>query len=361
MKKYITIAIISVCSIMAGQAGNPDRAGGAGATQLLINPFGRSGGVMGANSASLRGVEAMQFNVGGLAYVQKTEIALNQVVYLQGSGVFVNNFSLGQALGNDNVIGLSLTRMDFGNIPVTSETQPDGTLGTYTPQVLNLGFAYAKKFSNSITGGVLIRYITEGLANVRATGVAIDAGVDYQTSLNPKNKIKKEDFRFGISVRNIGPDMGYSGSGLSFRSINPITEADRRAVYATQNFNLPALVHIGVAYDIRLDKMPDIYNHRLTPMGNFNYNAFSNNVTSVGVEYGYKETIMVRGGYAYQANNNETEFRTQYTGPSAGATIQMPVSKKGTMLALDFSYAPTRVFNGIYNISLRFALGNKKS
>lgn len=360
MKKYFLPIVLSLTGFVA-LAGNPDRAGGAGGTQLLLNPFGRSGGMMNANTASLKGAEAMMFNVGGLAYTEKTEVLLSQMVYLQGTGVFVNNVSIAQSLGGGNVLGLTATQMDFGNIPVTTETQPDATLGTYSPQILNIGFAYSKKFSNSITGGLLIRYLTEGVTNVSASGLALDAGVQYQTALNPKNKIKKEDFRFGISVRNIGADASYAGSGLSFRSINPVTGADRRAMIGSQSFNLPALVHIGASYDIRLDKNPDTYYHRLTPSGNFNYNAFSNNVTSLGIEYAYRESFMVRGGYGIQANNTGSDYQSQYYGVSGGITIQMPITKTGTMLGLDYGYAPTRVFNGNHNITLRLTIGNKKS
>lgn len=362
MKKYFlhTLWVAFICSTTAF-AGNPDRAGGAGGTQLLINPFGKSAGTFGANTASLRGVEAMHFNVGGLAYVEKTEIAVSQVVYLQGTGVYMNNLSFGQSLGSGNTIGISVNRMDFGNIPLTNESQPDATLGTYTPQIFNLGFAYAKQFSNSITAGVLMRLFTEGLTDVNARGVVLDAGVVYQTSLNPKNKVKKEDFRFGIAVRNIGADAKYSGSGLSFRSVNPATGADRRALYAAQGFNLPALVNIGASYDMQLDKSKDSYFHRLTASGNFNYNAFSNNITSFGIEYAYHESFMIRGGYGFQNDNTKDSYRTQYMGFAGGITVQMPVSKSGTILGLDYAYAPTHIFNGVHNITLRFNLGNKKS
>ncbi|MEX1132453.1 MAG: hypothetical protein WEC15_04440, partial [Flavobacteriales bacterium] len=53
-------------------AGNPDRAGSAGATQLLINPWARSSGWALANTSSVRGVEAMYGNIADLAYVNKT-------------------------------------------------------------------------------------------------------------------------------------------------------------------------------------------------------------------------------------------------------------------------------------------------
>jgi hypothetical protein len=360
MKKYLLPVLLSAIGYTS-YAGNPDRAGGAGGTQLLLNPYARSSGMMNANTASLRGAEAMQFNVGGLAYTEKTEIMVSQMVYLQGTSVFMNNISFAQSLGGGNVLGITASSMDFGNIPITTETQPDATLGTYSPQVMNFGLAYSKQFSNSITGGILLRYMTEGITNVRASGLAIDAGVQYQTALNPKDKIKKEDFRFGISVRNIGADASYAGSGLSFRSINPTTGADRTTLMGSQAFNLPALVHIGASYDIRLDKNEETYYHRLTPSGNFNYNAFSSNVTSLGVEYAYRESFMIRGGYGWQDNITTQDFRTQYYGISGGMTLQLPISKTGTILGIDYAYAPTRVFNGIHNVTLRLVLGNKKS
>ena len=361
IKKIFRVAILTGLSLSA-MAGNPDRAGGSGATQLLINPYGRSAGLMGANTAGIRGVEAMHFNVAGLAYAENIELSASSVVYLQGTDIFLNNGSVAIPLGNGtgNVLGISFSAMQFGSIPVTTESQPDQTLGTYSPQVINLGFAYGKKFSNSITAGVLIRYISEGLTNVTAQGIAADVGVQYQTALNPKDKIKKEDFRFGIGVRNLGTDMLYSGSGLSFRSINSNTGADRRALFAADRYNLPALVNIGAGYDVRLDKNPDEYFHRLTLSGNFNYNAFANNIVNMGVEYAFKETFMIRGGYSWQEDNSTKDFRTQYYGLAGGVGFQLPITASGTQLGIDYSYAPTRVFNGVHNVTLHLTIGGKK-
>lgn len=365
MKKYILriLSITSLFTSVAVIAGNPDRAGGAGGTQLLINPYGRSAGLFGANTASVRGIESFQFNIGGLAYTAKTDIGFSRTIYLQGTDVFINNLSFAQSLGSGNVLGLTVNSFDFGNIPVTSESQPDGTLGTYSPQVLNLGLAYAKKFSNSITSGLALRVISEGISNVRASGIAIDAGVQYQTSLIAKKKaIKKEDFRFGIGIRNIGPNMQYRGSGLSFRSINPVTGADRRAYIGSESFNLPALVNIGVSYDMRLDKKSsETYHHRLTGHGNFNYNSFSANVLGVGLEYAFKDMFMLRGGFGAQDGvTSSNDYLSQYVGVSGGMGFVLPVSKSGTRLAIDYSYAPTRVFNGVHNITFTINIDNKK-
>lgn len=354
-------------------AGNPDRAGGSGATQLTINPYARSAGYGGLNTASVRGLESFNLNIAGLASAQNTEVIFSRMSYFQGAGVNINNFGLAQQLGENGdggVIGLGFAAWDFGDIPTTTYQNPDETLPTFSPQVLNVAASYAKKFSNSISGGFLLRIVSEGVQDVKAQGVAFDFGVQYKTNLNPKRpnaKIKKDDFHLGISMRNIGKDLRYSGDGLSFRAINQSTGADRKAYFGADKFNLPTLVNIGLGYDIRLDKTEDTYNHKLTTSFNFNYNAFQNNGYGLGTEYSYKNMFMLRA--AYNFIGEEKLFSTDPSNPNnvsgvygfwTGMTFQVPVSKSGTAFAIDYAYAPTRIFNGMHTVGLKLSIGSKK-
>lgn len=369
MKTGIKIKLIFMAWV-AGTltyAGNPDRAGGAGATQLLVNPYARSYGLAGANSALIRGIESQYGNIGGLAYTNGTELIFSNMSFLTGAGINLSNLGFSQSLGEDGsggVVGLSITTWNFGQIPITTFEQPDQTIGTYSPQVLNIGAAYSKKFSNSITAGLLMRIISEGVIDVRANGIALDAGVQYQTNITPrKKKIKYEDFRFGIGVRNIGPDMSFRGGGLSIRAINSATGADRRVMFDAESFNLPALVNIGVAYDMRLDKTEDTYFHKLTAMGNFTYNAFQSNIISLGAEYNFKDMFFGRFGFTRQGDNtfdfsqNNPQYRVPTYDVFGGLTVRVPVSKSGTAFAIDYAYAPTRIFNGNHVITLRLNFG----
>ena len=373
MKKIIfKVGMFSLMLISSGAfAGNPDRAGGSGATQLTINPYGRSSGIGGANTASVRGIESFNLNIAGLAYTEKTEVCFSRMGYLVGAGVNINNLGIAQKLGEDGeggVIGLGVTSWDFGSIPITTYENPDGTLPTFTPQVLNIGASYAQKFSNSITGGFLVRIISEGVHDVKARGLAFDFGVQYQTALNPrKNKIKKEDFRLGISMRNIGPDMRYTGDGLSFKAINSTTGAERKAYFSGDKFNLPTLVNIGLGYDMRLDQNPDTYFSRLTASFNFNYNAFQSNIYGLGMEYAFKEMFMIRAAYNISGDKqlltkNQTNplYLSPVYGFWSGVTLQVPISKTGTSFALDYSYAPTRIFNGMHTVGIRLTIGGGK-
>jgi hypothetical protein len=147
--------------------------------------------------------------------------------------------------------------------------------------------------------------------------------------------------------------------------MNTSTGADRRALFDADKFNLPALVNIGLSYDMRLDQNESTYFHRLTASGNFQYNAFQSNILGFGAEYSFKEMFMLRAAYNVQNGNsftndmnNPTNYAPDY-GIWAGCTLQVPVTKGGTAFALDYSYAPTRIFNGMHTVGIRLNIAGK--
>jgi hypothetical protein len=167
-------------------AGNKDRQGEAGASELLLNPWARSSGWDGINSACVRGIESINLNVAGLAFTQKTEVVFSHVNWLQGTGINLNTFGLSQSLGKKGgVLGVNVMSIDFGDIPITTTSLPEGGIGTYTPQFINLALAYSKVFSNSIYGGIVVRGISESISDAAALGVSFDAGVQYVTGPRP--------------------------------------------------------------------------------------------------------------------------------------------------------------------------------
>ncbi len=211
-------------------AGNPQRAGQAGAAELLINPWARSTGWAGANIAGIRGVEAMFSNVAGLAFTTKTELVFSSTSWLQIDGFNdavsnISSFGFAQKVGESGVIGLSIMNMSFGDIEITTVNDPDGGIGVYSPSFMNIALSYAKIFSNSIYGGMTIKMISEQTSNMGANGIALDAGIQYVTGA-------KDNFKFGISLKNVGPRISFTGDGLSFRGIvgwDPLESTCRHA------------------------------------------------------------------------------------------------------------------------------------
>lgn len=347
--KYLSLILGVMLSLpVFVSGGNEDRTGQAGAGELLINPYPRSSGWGLSNGSNVRGFEAMYMNVAGTAFTQKTEIMFANTQWLKGTGVSINAFGFSQKLGESSVLSLGVMSMGFGDIQITTVDLPEGGIGNFTPSLFNIGLSYAKSFSNAIYGGITVKIISESISDIKAQGVAIDAGIQYLTGPD-------DNIHFGIALRNIGPPMMFQGDGLSFRgsvinSDNILTVEQRSAKY-----ELPTLLNIAAAYDIALteDKV-----HMMTIAGAFTSNAFSKDQFSAGIEYNFKNYLMLRGGYLYEKGIfNSTDRTTAYTGPSAGISVQVPLNKeKGSNFSIDYSYRHSDPFQGTHCIGVKLSL-----
>ena len=241
---YLSVVAVLVQSGNSAFAGNEDRSGQAGASQLLINPWARSSGWGGMNIASVRGVESVYLNVAGAAFVKKTEVAFSNTQYLKGSEISINSLGLSQKVGTSSVISLSIMSMSLGDIPITTEATPEGGTGTYSPQFINFGLSYSKEFSNSIYGGVSFKSISESISDLKASGFVFDVGIVYVTG----NNESKDNLKFGISLKNVGSPMKYSGDGLSVKVAAPTGNYQLTVEQRSEKFEIPSLVNIGISF-----------------------------------------------------------------------------------------------------------------
>ena len=381
MKKIVNIALSSALSfgvITSAIAGNPDRAGSAGASQLLINPWARSTGWGGANQANAHGLESMFLNVAGMAFTKKTEVVFSRTNWLSGSQININSFGFTQHVGETGVLGLGIMSLDGGDINITTVDQPEGNIGYYSPLFLNIGLSYAKAFSDNIYGGATFKIVSEQISNVSARGVCLDAGIQYHTG-------KYDQFHIGIALKNVGPKMTYRGDGMSFEANissgtqynNTVSGYTATFEQRSANFELPSCLNMGLSYDFLLgltgkdvapkdgegsggktiNSVADV-EHRISVAANFISNSFTNDQYALGVEYGFKKYLMVRAGYTYEKDQANDELRkTAFTGPSAGLTLQLPFgTEKNKTFALDYSYRFTNPFAGVHSIGARINL-----
>ncbi|MBW7847852.1 MAG: PorV/PorQ family protein [Bacteroidales bacterium] len=344
----IAISLIFALIPATLQAGNKDRSGQAGAAQLLINPWARSTGWGNAGMSNIRGLESIWSNVGGMAFTQKTDLNFSHTNWLKGSDINLISFGFAQRVSESGVLGLSVMSMNFGEIPITTPEYPDGGLGTFSPSLMNLSLAYAKSFSNSIHAGFVLKIISESISDLSAQGVAIDAGIQYITGA-------KENIHFGITLKNIGPTMSFSGDGLSIRVFIPGQETQFTLEQRVEAFELPTQLVIGTAYDFIFEN-----EMRFTLAGNFTSNSFTKDQVTVGAEFSLKDYVQLRAGYTYEEgiwDNINTSLRSNMSkGPSAGISVQVPMNKeKGSSFAVDYSFRATDHASGTHSIGAKIS------
>lgn len=350
--KYFSLSAMALCfTASVVIAGNEDRAGQAGANELLINPWARTAGFGGCNVALVRGLEAVSLNVAGLGTNKGTEVVFAQTDWLRGSDITISSFGVAQKVGQSGSMALSITSMRFGEIERTTVEQPDGGLGTFSPQFLVVGLSYAKEFSNSIYGGMSVKMVSEAINDVKAQGLVVDAGIQYVTGLNGS----EDNLKFGIALRNVGTPMKYDGEGLAYRNDNPTTNINVLQQQRAERFEMPSLVAIGVSY--RIDFTAD---HSFTPMASFTSNSFIRDQFGIGGEYSFKQRLGFRMAYTFDKKDKNTILDDRISaqlGLSAGVSVQVPLGKgSNKFFGIDYGYRSTETFDGCHTIGARFNL-----
>lgn len=364
-----TILITLVAGLISTelQAGNEQRVGSNGASELQINPWARSSGWGDANVACVVGLEGMYQNIAGMAMTRKTELAFTNTQWLVGSGVIINSGGFSTKVGETGVMGVSVMNTNWGEIDITTDALPEGGIGTFKPTFSTIALGYAREFSNSIYGGLAVKMINESIFNVSASGFALDAGIQYVTGLG-KDKAgnrNRDNLKFGITMKNVGSTMKYKGDGMSFLGYS-LNGTSMTVEHRSQEFELPSLIKIGFSYSLRLAPKVDEVNetvssdHNMTLAVNFTANSYTKDQFHFGLEYGFRDLFFLRGGYIYEDGivGSDVDLRsTAFTGPTAGMTLQVPVNKENkSVLAIDYSYRFTNPFGGVHTFGARVTL-----
>lgn len=374
-------------SAFTAMAGNRDRSGQSGAQHLLIDPWARSSGWASCGVAETRGLESVFSNIAGIAFTKKTDIAFSRTQYFVGSdgGININSFAIAQGLKATNketgrkidlgTVAISVFSMGFGDIEVTTVPQPDGTGGIFSPKLNYIGIHYAKSFNSYIHGGISFKIVNESISDIHANGMAIDVGVQYLAGAY-------ENFKIGVALKNFGLPMTYRGDGTARKVVKEGTNFVSTVEERSANYELPALLTIGLSYDFLF--FPEPYQsldkkdrkeegltrldatHRLTLAGSFTANAYSRDNFAIGLEYGFMQYFQVRAGYVFEnittkkiddKNRIFINDESIYVGPSAGVSVGIPLTKKGNQqLVIDYAYRFTHVWKGNHLIGLKITL-----
>jgi len=344
-QKLVFICLFSLISFtLFSQTEGDERTGQAGAFELLINPWAQSSGMAGANTASSRGLESSFLNVAGLTGIEGTELIFSHASWF--ADISINAFGFGQKIGDTGVMSLAIMSLDFGDIERTTYQNPDGGIGTFNPQFMNIALSYAKKFTYNMSAGLTVKMISESAAELSANGVALDAGVHYETG-------RKGEAKFGITLKNIGPRMEFNGDGDDI-TVNGLNGYDMTMEIRSASFELPSLLNIGGSYDFYL--MNDVI--RITCSETFVSNSFSKDQFLTGLEISWKEMITLRGGYGYESgilDDFDNGRTTAFTGLSAGFSMELPISDD-TNFGLDYSYRPADPLQSVHTFGARIVL-----
>jgi len=321
---------------------NNRRIGSSAATELLI-PVGARGTAMGgANMAVSEGVESIHWNPAGLARVNyAAEAMVSSMAYI--ADIRMNYAAVGLKFEGVGSIALSIRALDFGDVLMTTNDDPYGEGGrTYSPGFITVGLTYARQFTDAITFGLTTKVISEKMARATGSGVAFDLGVQYHGVGGIQG------LNLGVALKNYGPAMSFSGSGLLHKAI--VTEGRRPEQYFRSDaakFELPSTMEMGASYVRQVnDALSFVVNSA------FVNNNLALNSYTFGGEVAYNlgiMTVMGRGGYAYTDTGTADE---SIFGPTLGFGIFYHTT--AVDIIIDYAWRQVEYFDNNSVFSFKF-------
>jgi hypothetical protein len=344
MKQYtraLAVFLLLIAFATAAHAGAGNREGTSGATELLIPVGTRDIAMGGSTIATTSGVDALFWNPASAAKMTNSVgLYVSHMSYIADIGVDYGAVSANfEGLG---VLSLSIKSLAIGAIPVTTTQNPDGTGQMFTPQYFTVGISYGRRLSDRIAVGITTNIITERLGEVSANGVGFNVGVVYD------NLGSVDGLSLGVTVKNIGPQMKFDGTGLlNQASVSGQNRPPQFYSVDAAGFELPSSIEFGLGY-----KKSFTGDNSFLLSSGFQSNNFSPDEYKLGIEYAYQDMFFLRGGYDF---SQKDQLGGQYLfGAAFGAGVHTALGSVD--VTFDYAYRAMKVFdsNHVFSLKLGF-------
>ena len=344
---------------------------------LMIAPDSRGGAMGDAGVATSPDASSMHWNPAKYAFVEKDmALAISYTPWLRELIPDINLAYLSgyKRIDQDQTIGFSLLYFSLGNIIFTDIV--GNTSGQFNPNEFAIDGAYARAFSDRLSGSLAFRFIYSnltgghfvgGVESNPGTALSSDVSLFYQ---NTDLRLSNYDatFAWGLNFSNLGSKISYSkDSDKDFIPINmrlgasyTINFDDYNSLMGTMDLNKLLVPTPPIYYSDSVDIANDPvikagYDPNVAvPVGNFQsfYDApggFSEELHeitySVGLEYWYARQFAIRAGYFHEhATKGNRKFFT------------LGIGLRLNVFGLDFAYLVPMYQNNPLQNTLRFSL-----
>ncbi len=306
---FSILLILSSPNIFAGE-----KTGTTSAAFLKINPLPIISAMGNSYTSLFLGAGSMACNPAGMAAKKDIDMILSYNKWIAD----ISNSYLGFVYNsNYGSFGISVTSLSTDDMAVTTPENALGTGENFKASEYAFGLSYSQKFTDKLSLGLTVKAIKSYLYNnlYSDAAFAFDIGTIY--GLN-------EEINFGIALKNLGTDVKY---------IN-------------ESYNLPASLSIGLSGIKWLNEE----NRLLWAVQVLRYSDSDENY-SIGLEYGYKNTLFLRAGYKFAfgtENGNNTE------NISCGLGFNQDIS--GFLFKLDYSFTNYKYLPGVHKFSLQIEI-----
>ncbi len=274
MKKTFVLLLTLSFIVAAQSAGNTGLSFlklGFGARNIAMGDLGVTG---------ISDVTALHYNPALLSKMKTPQLMFAHNEYIQDT----RSESAGGSLfiyGLPFAVGVNTTSID----DIEVRTKPGEAEATFNANYFSSSLSTAFSVYDNVYIGVTAKFIHESMLTYKADGFGFDFGVLYTNLF--------EGLELGASMRNIGS----------------MSEFDE------EESTLPTDVRVGAAYNLEYGEgMADL----MFTAGYQKYTDTDDNHFHLGLEYGFKDMIFLRGGYftGYESKSFSGGFGVNYFGIS---------------------------------------------
>src|SRR3989339_1525757 len=195
-------------------------ASNTGASFLSIGTSARAISMGGAYVGVANDISAINYNPAGLAQLKESQIMGQHTEWISD---IKHDFLAFTRPTLNGTMGLSVIYLSQDSIEGRDENrQRTGSFNAYdVATTLSYSTVILSETKNPVSIGTNIKIIQQKIESESATGVAVDIGTQYDTSIN--------NLKLGLSFQNIGPKMTFIQEG----------------------YNLPLTATIGLGYTLK--------------------------------------------------------------------------------------------------------------
>jgi hypothetical protein len=314
----------------------PTRQGSRGANFLHINVGARANAMAGAIGSSVTGSTAWFWNPAGAATIESFSMAAGRQNLYGDLGITQNYAAVSFPIFG-GAVGVAVNSLNSGDIPFRLETSPfgeplAGTTFQWTSTAVSLGFA--RRLTDRLDVGAAMKYISEGLPQVKSSWISGDIGTQFRTGL------------FGIVL---GGSLAHVGSGAAMDGVmlergvntNDFARSQTRVKLFTRPVELPTAFRFAVGDDL-LGTAESLFGR-----GSGDHTMFAELTLDdavdmsvqmgLGAEYGWRNMVFLRGGKRFHNDDRAAPGEDGFGfGMSGGFGLRLPVA--GRAIRFDYSY-----------------------
>jgi len=243
---WVTVCCLALLVVSSGVMAQGQRVGTTAAPWIIIPTGARDLALGGASIATTSGLEAVHWNPAGVGRLSAgAEGMFSSLSYI--ADINLTYVGVAGNFGDFGNLAFTLKSLNIGEIPITSETDPEGIAGrSFSPTFVSVGVTYARGITDAISFGFTTKIISETIDRVNASTVAFDVGIQY------RSLVGIQGFNLGLAIKNVGGDMKYDGSGL-YRFAQATGGSRPSQYYKSEaaTAELPATVELGLSYEGR--------------------------------------------------------------------------------------------------------------